>query len=266
MPRRGFSLFPDSPSVRRIFSAESLRARWRSGEPVVTSAIILICVAVWLLETLFRFVWPAGYAGMLGFGMMQPASMTREPWTLVTAMFLHQPASLWHIGFNMLTLWSVGPVLERLMGHWAFLIMYMVSGIGGDAGMMIWALLNRSGEAWFTSSYGASGALFGLFAAILVVYRKVGQDLTSMIVWMAINFLMPIIVPNIAWQAHVGGFVIGGLFTILMTDGVRTLRRRPVLERALIYGAVLLVLLLVVCYACNTANPVRTGSWIPLLD
>lgn len=259
-------MFPDSPSVRRIFSAESLRARWRSGEPVVTSAIILICVAVWLLETLFRFVWPAGYAGMLGFGMMQPASMTREPWTLVTAMFLHQPASLWHIGFNMLTLWSVGPVLERLMGHWAFLIMYMVSGIGGDAGMMIWALLNRSGDAWFTSSYGASGALFGLFAAILVVYRKVGQDLTSMIVWMAINFLMPIIVPNIAWQAHVGGFVIGGLFTILMTDGVRALRRRPVLERALIYGAVLLVLLLVVCYACNTANPVRTGGWIPLLD
>lgn len=232
----------------------------------MTSAIILLCVAVWLLETLFRFVWPAGYAGMLTFGMMQPASMTREPWTLVTAMFLHQPASLWHIGFNMLTLWSVGPVLERLMGHWAFLIMYMVSGIGGDAGMMIWALLNRSGDAWFTSSYGASGALFGLFAAILVVYRKVGQDLTSMIVWMAINFLMPIIVPNIAWQAHVGGFVIGGLFTILMTDGVRALRRRPVLERALIYGAVLLVLLLVVCYAGNTANPVRTGSWIPLLD
>lgn len=139
-------MFPDSPSARRIFSAESLRARWRSGEPVVTSAIILVCVAVWLLETLFRFVWPAGLAGMLGFGMMQPASMTREPWTLVTAMFLHQPASLWHIGFNMLTLWSVGPVLERLMGHWAFLILYMVSGIGGDAGMMIWALLNRSGE------------------------------------------------------------------------------------------------------------------------
>ena len=213
---------------------------------MVTSAIILVCVAVWLLETLFRFVWPAGLAGMLGFGMMQPASMTREPWTLVTAMFLHQPASLWHIGFNMLTLWSVGPVLERLMGHWAFLILYMVSGIGGDAGMMIWALLNRS--------------------AILVVYRKVGQDLTSMIVWMAINFLMPVIVPNIAWQAHVGGFVIGGLFTILMTDGVRALRRRPVLERALIYGAVLLVLLLVVCYACNTANPMRTGSWIPFLD
>ncbi len=60
--------------------------------------------------------------------------------------------------------------------------------------------------------------------------------------------------------------MIGGLFTILMTDGVRALRRRPVLERALIYGAVLLVLLLVVCYAGNTANPVRTGSWIPLLD
>ncbi|MUH59319.1 rhomboid family intramembrane serine protease [Bifidobacterium canis] len=264
MPRRGFSLFPDSPSARQIFSATSLRARWRSGAPVITSALIIACVAIWIIETLFRFVWPAGLTAMLNFGMMQPASMTREPWTLITAMFLHQPVSIWHIGFNMLTLWSVGPLLERMMGHWAFLILYMISGIGGDSGMMIWALLNRSGEGWFTSSYGASGALFGLFAAILVIYKKVGEDIRSMLIWMAVNFLMPLVVPNIAWQAHVGGFIIGGVMTLLLTDGIRALRRKSIVQRALIYGGALLVILLVICYLCDTQNPIR-GTLLQML-
>ena len=64
---------------------------------------------------------------------------------------------------------------------------------------MVWALFSQDG--WITSSYGASGALFGLFAAILVVYQRIGIDIRSMMIWMLINFLMPIITPNIAWQA-----------------------------------------------------------------
>ena len=49
-------------------------------------------------------------------GMLLPATAVRHPWTFITSMFLHQPTSLWHILFNMLTLWCVGPVLERMMG------------------------------------------------------------------------------------------------------------------------------------------------------
>ena len=74
--------------------------------------------------------------GLLQFGMFQPASAFREPWTFITSMFLHEPRSIFHILFNMLTLWAVGPFLERLMGHWAYLVLYAVSGIGGGMGMM----------------------------------------------------------------------------------------------------------------------------------
>ena len=116
-------------------------------------------------------------------------------------MFLHQPTSLWHILFNMLTLWCVGPVLERMMGHWPYLALYLLSGLGGGAGLMVWAVCSPSG--WMTAAYGASGALFGLFAAILVVYRRIGIDIRSMLIWMLVNFLMPVITPGIAWQAHV---------------------------------------------------------------
>ena len=57
----------------------------------------------------------------------------------------------------MLTLWSVGPMLERLMGHWPFLALYMLSGIGGGMGMMLWGALAPGQAGWFTAAYGASG-------------------------------------------------------------------------------------------------------------
>ena len=206
--------------MRQVFSARSIRARWRNNDPVVTVAIMLVCIALWIVELLLGFLAPQLLNGLLQFGMFQPASAFREPWTFITSMFLHEPRSIFHILFNMLTLWAVGPFLERLMGHWAYLVLYAVSGIGGGMGMMVWAALSGNQFNWLTASYGASGALFGLFAACLVVYRKVGEDLRSMLIWMGINFLMPLITPNIAWQAHLGGFVVGGLLTLLTIDGV----------------------------------------------
>lgn len=255
-----FSLFPDSPSLRQVFSARSLRYRWRTGEPVVTGAIILACVAVWLCEFLFSFLWPRGLQGMLNFGALMPLTAVREPWTFVTSMFLHEPRSIFHIGFNMITLWCVGPFLERLMGHWPYLVLYLVSGIGGGAGMMVWAALTTDSYNWMTACYGASGALFGLFAGCLAVYRKMREDLRSMLIWMGINFLLPVVMPNVAWQAHLGGFVVGGLLTMFVLDGPRALARRSVLQRTLIYGAALLVLIVLVVAFCNMDNPL--GGWI----
>ena len=255
-----FSLFPDSPSLRQVFSARSLRYRWRTGEPVVTGAIILACVAVWVCEFLFSFLWPRGLQGMLNFGALQPLLAVREPWTFVTSMFLHEPRSIFHIGFNLITLWCVGPFLERLMGHWPYLVLYVVSGIGGGAGMMVWAALTTDSYNWLTACYGASGALFGLFAGCLVVYRKMHEDLRSMLIWMGINFLLPVVMPNVAWQAHLGGFVVGGLLTMFVLDGPRALARRSVLQRTLIYGVALLALIVLVVAFCNMDNPLE--GWI----
>ncbi|WP_052295137.1 rhomboid family intramembrane serine protease [Bifidobacterium gallicum] len=242
--------------MRNVFSARSLRARWRSGMPVITEITIVLCVAIWILEVIFRLAWPAGLNAMLGFAMLQPATACVHPWTFITAMFIHNPGALWHILFNMLTLWSVGPYLERLMGHWPYLILYVLSGIGGNAAMMLWAAIGGASSAgWITGVYGASGAIFGLFAAMLVVYHNMHEDLRSMLVWMIINFLMPIVVPNVAWQAHVGGFVFGGLLTMLTIYGVRSLRMKPVIAKFAFYGGILLVIIIAIIIWSNTLNP-----------
>lgn len=260
MAYQRFSLFPDSPSFKDFFSARSMRYRWRNGDPVITVTIMAICVAVWIVETLLKIVWPTGCNAFVGSGVFMPALATHRPWTFITSMFLHQPASLWHILFNMLTLWCVGPVLERMMGHLPYLALYVLSGLGGSAGMMVWSLFSQDG--WLTSAYGASGALFGLFAAILVVYQRIGIDIRSMLIWMLINFLMPIITPNIAWQAHVGGFIVGGVFAWLLVSGLHALRGKSLQQRTLMYGVIMLAVIIAIVVVCNMSNPLRAN---PLL-
>ena len=97
MAYQRFSLFPDSPSFKDFFSARSMRYRWRNGDPVITVTIMAICVAVWIVETLLKIVWPTGCNAFVGSGVFMPALATHRPWTFITSMFLHQPASLWHI-------------------------------------------------------------------------------------------------------------------------------------------------------------------------
>lgn len=239
-----FRLFPNSPSVRDLFDREGIRREWRSGGPVVTQLIIAVCVVVWLLEIVGRFLFPPLLSAILSANMFVPMWTPYRPWTLVTSMFLHEPG-LFHILFNMLSLWCVGPLLERMMGHWRFLGLYLLSGLGGDVAMLLGCRL-AGGQAWLTGSYGASGAIFGLFAAILVVYRRIGADIGSMLIWMAINFAMPFVMPNIAWQAHIGGFVVGGAYVWLLVSGVPALRRYGFTARAMIYGLPVLVILALV--------------------
>lgn len=215
-----------------------------------------VCIVVWIVEAVLNLVWQDGLNAMLNAGMLMPATAVHKPWTFITSMFLHQPNSLWHILFNMLTLWCVGPVLERMMGHWSFLALYAVSGLAGGTGMMLWAVLSGA-SGWITPVYGASGALFGLFAAILVVYRRIGLDIRSMMIWMLINFLMPVIMPNIAWQAHLGGFLFGGMFTWLLVSGLRVLRGKSLLRRTLIYGTVMVIVIIAIDLLCNAVNPVN---------
>ena len=230
-----FSLFPGAPSAHNLFSKRAIQYQWRSNGPVFTSAIIIACVAVWVVEMVFSLFWPLGLATMI-----------------------YSPKSVLHILFNMLALWSVGPVLEKMMGHWPFLALYVLSGLGGGLGLMSWAALWPGGTGWLGGAYGASGALFGLVAAMLVVYRRIGEDIRSMLVWMAVNFLMPFLVGGIAWQAHVGGFIVGGVFTWLLISGVHALRGKSLTFRTMVYGAVVLALIVAGVLVCNLSNPALT--------
>ncbi|WP_344775687.1 rhomboid family intramembrane serine protease [Nocardioides panacisoli] len=122
-------------------------------------------------------------------------------WQLLTSTFSH--IEVWHIGFNMLALWVLGPQLEIALGRARFLVLYLGSSLAGSV-CVLWL----SSENQVT--LGASGAIFGLMGALLVIARKVHADMSGLLGWIGANALLTFIVPNVSWQGHVGGFV-GGL-------------------------------------------------------
>jgi membrane associated rhomboid family serine protease len=139
------------------------------------------------------------------FAQYGPAIAAGEWWRGVTAMFLH--GSVMHLAFNMWALWLFGPSLERRFGTVPFGALYLAAGVGGAA------LFQALGSgAW---AVGASGAIFGLFGALLLgAYRqrhtRLGQAVFSqLILLLGINLMLPFMVSGIAWEAHVGGLVAG---------------------------------------------------------
>ena len=131
-----------------------------------------------------------------------------EPWRFLTAAFLHSPGQYLHIVFNMVALWFVGPTLENTLGRARYITLYLMSAVGGSVGSV---LLATATDSWATTSVGASGAVFGLFGAILVISKRLGGDVRGILVLIGINLALGFVMANIAWQAHVGGLVTGGL-------------------------------------------------------
>lgn len=128
-------------------------------------------------------------------------------WQLLTSMFTH--VELWHIGFNMLALYVLGPQLEMVLGRLRFLALYLLSGLVGSA-TVYWLAQESS------VTVGASGALFGLMAALLVVAIKVRGDVQGLLTLVAINVAITIFGRGfISWQGHLGGFL-GGLLLALV--------------------------------------------------
>lgn len=248
-----------SSSLGSLFSKRRIAYEWRNGGPVVTTVILLVCVVVWLVEIVTRFLAPSVFSVILSNGAFAPVLFAAHPWSAITSMFLHSP-SIFHILFNMLTLWMVGPVLEKMLGHWQYFALYMISGLGGSMGLLLWSRLTPvSAGSLSISAYGASGAIFGLFAALLAVYQRTGLDIRSMIVLLIINFAMPFLYPNIAWQAHVGGFIVGGILTLLLLWRAPGLRRLSLGARTWIFGSVLTVIVIAVMVWCSATLPVSVG-------
>jgi len=128
-------------------------------------------------------------------------------WQLVTSMFAHvQP---WHIGFNMLVLYLLGPQLEAVLGRARYLALYLVSGLAGSV-CVYWF----SGEA--SATLGASGAIFGLMGALLIVVHKVGGNVQTILMWLGINAVLTFTFPNVSWQGHLGGFLGGAIVTAII--------------------------------------------------
>lgn len=199
--------------------AKQNRLRRTTRTPVVTYGIIAACVALYLVGMVSHSAEQAFvFAPVLGYF---------QPWRFLTTAFLH--ASVLHILFNMLALYWVGRSIEPVLGHWRFAVLYLLSAIGGSAAVLAWCLISPS--AWTMATVGASGAVFGLFAAVFVLQRMSGADTTSVLVLLGINLVYGFMQSNISWQAHVGGLITGLVVTWVFARLARprqgvTLRRQ----------------------------------------
>ena len=136
-----------------------------------------------------------------GDGRWFPGVADGAYWQLVTSAFTH--VEVWHIAFNMLALWFLGPQLEMVLGRARFLAFYLLSALSGSAAVY-WLSAEHS------ATLGASGAVFGLMAALLLLAVKVHGDVRSVLTWVGLNAAFTFLFPGISWQGHLGGFV-GGL-------------------------------------------------------
>ena len=187
----------------------------RSANPALTSQVLIgINVLVWLaimatggrssqLIDQLALLPQGGLFSLPAGGVVSLTGVADgAPWQVLTSMFTH--IEIWHVGFNMLALWTLGPQLELAIGRLRFLALYLVSGLAGSATVMWFSALH-------SQTLGASGAIFGLMGALLVIAVKVRGDVRGMLTWIAINFVITFVFVNlISWQGHLGGFV-GGL-------------------------------------------------------
>jgi membrane associated rhomboid family serine protease len=212
----------------------------QGGRPVVTISIIGICVAVWVLQQVSGAV-----TAELAFVPVLGAS---EPWRFLTAAFAHSPNQTLHILFNMYALWVLGQYLEPMLGQLRFAALYLVSAFGGSVGYLLLAAPPSAegsltvNAAWVTPVVGASGAVFGLFGALIILNRHLGRSSASMFVILGINAVLGFVVPGVAWQAHLGGLVTGLALAVVITSTAAK-NRRPLQLPAL--GAVVVLLMFV---------------------
>jgi membrane associated rhomboid family serine protease len=129
-----------------------------------------------------------------------------EWWRLLTAAFLH--GDILHLGVNMLMLWWFGSQLEEVMGRARFGLVYVASGLAGSAGAL---LLSPT-----AITVGASGAVFGILGAALVLERQAGVRNGPMLAIVAFSVLISFR-PGISIGGHLGGLVGGALATLALS-------------------------------------------------
>ena len=143
-----------------------------------------------------------------------PGGLDQGEWyRLITAAFLH--ASIIHLGMNMLVLWFIGAQVEQAIGRGRFLAIYIVSGLAGSAGAVIFSPN--------VVTVGASGAIFGILGAALVLEAQGSKVLGGQAFGLiAINLIFTFAIPNISIGGHVGGLIGGALSMLAFSRFGRT--------------------------------------------
>lgn len=211
-------------------------SRIDAGTPVVTYTLMGLSSVFYLIGLIPDIGGAVQY-----YLAYNGALVYAQPWRLITVVLVH--ASIWHIVLNMLALWALGRSLEPLLGRWRFLALYLLSAIGGS---VLTSLLAPT--TWVV---GASGAVWGLLGAMFVIGRHIGANVTAIAVLLGLNLLITFLPgSNIAWQAHIGGGLVGALvgFIFARTRAIRQQRRQVLLLVAVGVGLLALLVVPLVVY------------------
>jgi membrane associated rhomboid family serine protease len=229
------------------------------GRAVSGARVTWVLVGLNVLGYLTEWVYPrvVRYLDMIGSAydpvLHQTVGVAHGQWyRLLTSAFLHEPGlggfGPAHIIFNMWALILVGPALERLLGGLRFLSVYLFSALGGAVMFYLLAPVNELG-------LGASGAVFGLFGAWFVVSRRLRVDSRSIVFLIVLNLVISFAVAGIAWQAHVGGLLTGGLLTAAYAYAPRNNRALVQIGATVLVAAVLVVAVLTRNHQLITSGP-----------
>jgi uncharacterized protein len=170
----------------------------------IVTYIIITCVVLYVATSI-----PSN-AALFNLLSFQPSEFLKQPWSLVTSMFLHAPfPNFTHILFNMLVLYFFGGFLLGLVGNTRFVLVYFIGGIAGN--LLFWALAGP-----YSVVVGASGAIFAVEGALVVLRPKLPVFVfpipAPIPLWLSVigAFLLTYFAAgNVAWQAHLGGLAFG---------------------------------------------------------
>jgi membrane associated rhomboid family serine protease len=215
--------------------------------PVVTLTLIALNVIAYVGELASpEFVNDFEMLGQLKtpFGQVIPGYGVAdgEWYRLVSAAFLHVPLNqgtfgITHILFNMWALWVLGPQLEQVLGRLRFTVLYLLSAVGGN----VLLFLVDPGQP----ALGASGAIFGLFAAFFVIGRRLGVDTRGIAFLILINLMFTFTFSGISWEGHVGGLVTGAVLAAAFAYAPRNRQQAVHVGASAIVAATLVILTVV---------------------
>jgi len=165
--------------------------------------LITINLLMFILTALAAIAGRVSLVSLLG---VRGATFLSQPWTLFTAMWLH--GGIWHILANMITLHFFGRYLAQLVGNRKLLAVYLIGGVVGN---LLFVLIAPP----FATAIGASGAIFAAGGALAVMRPKTPVYVfpipapIPLIGAVIGGFVVLSFFPGIAWEAHLGGLIVG---------------------------------------------------------
>jgi len=181
----------------------------------VSLNLLWFLVALNVLIFIITLLRPQSVINLLG---LTPGLLSQQPWTIVSNMFVH--GGFAHILFNMISLYFLGSFLIRAAGEKSFLAIFFLGGLVGNA---LYVLLGPP----FVPGIGASGGIFGLAGALAIMVPRVPVIIfpipVPMPLWVAtiILVLVSFLFSGIAWQAHIGGLLLGLIAGLILREKSR---------------------------------------------